>query len=512
MNNNMLKNEIANIKNISLKGINVDPFVLNLIGPKAANYYKVFPIKYHDGHLTVAMSTLDDVKLLDDITAIAKCKITPILIEQGEILQAIVDHYGVGAETIEQMMTTRQAPTEKQVVEVIDESSSEASISQFLNQVLYQAYKDKATDIHIEPFEGYLRVRVRIDGILDDIKVPVNLNFFKDGLISRVKILSNLNIAEKRLPQDGRCKVRTFNEELDLRVSFLPTLNGESCVIRILNSFRLYDLDKLGFDGQEGQHLNNVLKKPNGIVFLTGPTGSGKTTTLYSCLSELNKKDNKIITIEDPIEYQLNGIIQIQAQPGIGLTFANGLRSILRNDPDIIMIGEVRDFETAQIAIQMALTGHLVFSTLHTNDAASGIIRLIDIGIEPYLIAASVECFVAQRLVRILCPHCKEQIKITPEIIREFDLKEEQMNSVIYEAKGCKECRMMGYSGRQAISEFLLVSEEIHTMIINRSMASEIKSRAMASGMKTMRQHGWEKIIQGVTSPSEVLSVTENNR
>ncbi len=502
-----------NVGSPNLKEISVSTQVLNRIGAKAANYYKVFPIKFENNQLTIAISDLSNVKLLDDLATIAKCQVKGVLVPENEIIEAIVNHYGIGAETIEQMMTTVQSPLEKVLVETIDEKGSEASISQFLNQVLFQAYKDNATDIHIEPFEDMVRIRIRIDGVLDDVKVPLNLNYFHEGLMSRIKILCNLNIAERRLPQDGRCKVKVFSEDLDLRVSFLPTPCGESCVIRILNSFRLFNFDELGFSGDERENLDHLLKKPNGIIFLTGPTGSGKTTTLYSCLADLNQKDNKIITIEDPIEYQLKGVVQMQIQPHIGLSFATGLRSILRNDPDIIMIGEVRDFETAQIAIQMSLTGHLVFSTLHTNDAASGVARLLDIGIEPYLITASVNCFVAQRLVRLLCPVCKEKMKVTPEIIREFELKEEDIkNATIYEAKGCKSCRMTGYSGRQAISEFLMIDDELKDLILARASASQIKARAVIAGMKTMRQHGWEKIALGLTSPSEVLNVTEQTR
>ncbi|MBI4310042.1 MAG: Flp pilus assembly complex ATPase component TadA, partial [Candidatus Omnitrophica bacterium] len=351
----------------------------------------------------------------------------------------------------------------------------------------------------------------RIDGMLYDAKVPDNIRYFHDTLISRIKILSNLNIAEKRLPQDGRFKVRVENTDLDLRVSFLPTSFGESCVVRLLNAFRLYNFDELGFSGQERRRLDALLNKPHGIILLTGPTGSGKTTTLYSCLAAVNTGDTKIITVEDPVEYQLKGVVQIQANAPIGLTFATALRSILRNDPDVIMVGEVRDFETAQIAIQMSLTGHLVFSTLHTNDAASGITRLIDIGIEPYLIASSVECFIAQRLVRQLCPDCKQSTPFTDAIKKEFDLNQTDAIPVVYEAAGCKKCRMTGYAGRQAICEFLLLDDQLRAMIVRRAASGEIKRQAVAAGMKTLRRHGWEKVAAGVTSPSEVLRVTQDD-
>jgi len=496
---------------ISLKSIEISPEALSRLPAKAVNHYKVFPVKYLNGTLTVAMSNPCEISVLDDLTMMARAPIHAVLAGEKDINEAIRQYYGLGAETIERMMSDTQIMTaDAPATESIDESSSEASISQFLNQILFQAHRDSATDIHIEPFGNELRIRYRIDGVLYDAQVPENIRYFKDALISRIKILSSLNIAEKRLPQDGRFKVKVENADMDLRVSFLPTSYGESCVIRLLNTFRLYNFVELGIVGSERKHLDAMLKKPHGIIFLTGPTGSGKTTTLYSCLAAINAEDTKIITVEDPVEYQLKGVVQVQANAGIGLSFAAALRSILRNDPDVIMIGEVRDFETAQIAIQMSLTGHLVFSTLHTNDAASGITRLIDIGIEPYLIASSIECFLAQRLVRLLCPSCKKKTSLTDEIRQEFELNEISQDQVIYEAVGCKECRMTGYSGRQAICEFLVMNEKIRSMVTGRATSREIKQLAILDGMKTLRQHGWEKVVLGLTSPSEVLRVTEN--
>jgi type II secretory ATPase GspE/PulE/Tfp pilus assembly ATPase PilB-like protein len=495
---------------VSPRTLSISAEILSRIPVKAAKYYKVLPIRLEDDGLVIAMRDPADVRIIDDLATIANMKIIPVLASEREILESIQEYYGVGAETIEKMMTGIVA-REEASVETIDESSSDASISKFLNQILFQAYKDKATDIHIEPFEEELRIRIRIDGVLYDIKPPDNIRYFQDTLLSRIKIMSNLNIAEKRIPQDGRFKVKTQEGDLDLRVSFLPTPYGESCVIRILNSVKLYSFEELGIKGDERKHLDTLLSKSHGIVFLTGPTGSGKTTTLYSCLAELNKDDTKIITIEDPVEYQMRGVIQIQVHPQIGLTFATGLRSVLRNDPDIIMIGEVRDFETAQISIQMSLTGHLVFSTLHTNDAASGITRLMDMGIEPYLIASSIECFMAQRLVRLLCSTCKRPTQMTSEIIREFHLDDQDRKSTIYEAKGCPACRMTGYLGRQAVCEFLIFNEHIRALILKRASSSEINQQAVLDGMKTLRRHGWEKVAAGLTSPSEILRVTQEN-
>ena len=504
--------EKFNIGFVTIKTNTIAQEALSRLPAKAVNHYKVFPIKFENGILTVAMGNPWDIAVLDDLAMVAHAQIQPVLAGEKDILEAIREHYGLGAETIERMMSdTEMMTADAPATESIDESSAEASISQFLNQILFQAHRDSATDIHIEPFGGELRIRYRIDGVLYDAQVPDNIRFFKEALISRIKILSNLNIAEKRLPQDGRFKVKVENTDMDLRVSFLPTSFGESCVIRLLNTFRLYNFEELGIVGPERQQLDVLINKPHGIIFLTGPTGSGKTTTLYSCLAAVNAEDTKIITVEDPVEYQLKGAVQVQANSAIGLTFAAALRSILRNDPDVIMIGEVRDFETAQIAIQMSLTGHLVFSTLHTNDAASGVTRLIDIGIEPYLIASSVECFLAQRLVRLLCSHCKVVTPFTDTIKNEFELSHLTQDPVIYEAVGCKECRMTGYSGRQAICEFLVLNDKTRSLVTARASSREIKQLAILDGMKTLRQHGWEKVALGMTSPSEVLRVTEDN-
>lgn len=504
-----LSNQLK-IAMVSLREIPVDPAALERLPAKAANYYKVFPVSYAQGILKVAVHNPLDVRVLDDLNLMARCPVETVLATQKEILEAIREHYGLGADTIEQMMGTAAQSSVEQEVTVIDEQDSDASISRFLNQILLQAYKDHATDVHIEPFEESLRIRYRIDGVLYDAGIPSNLRYFSDVLITRIKVLANLNIAQKRLPQDGRLKVKVGELELDLRVSFLPTSFGESVVIRILNSVRLFSTEELGFDEHHREQLKVLLAKPHGIIFVTGPTGSGKTTTLYACIAAINREDIKIITIEDPIEYQLKGIIQVQTHVQIGLTFASILRTVLRNDPDIIMVGEVRDAETAQVTIQTSLTGHLVFSTLHTNDAASGVTRLIDMGVEPYLIASSVECFIAQRLVRTLCTHCKQPVKVSEINAKDFDLKNYDQQQVIFEAKGCKHCRMTGYMGREIICEILNINEELRSLIIKRVSASEILFCAQRHGMKTMRQHGWEKVQRGITSASEVLQATQD--
>ena len=496
---------------VNLRNINISREVIARIPAKFAIYYKVIPVEFQEDVLTVATSHPLDINIIDGISLIVPFKIKTVLASEKDIAEAVRKYYGVGAETIARMMDAVQPPdTVETKITDISEIDSEASIGKFINQILMEAYRQRATDIHIEPFENDLLVRYRVDGILRDAQVPGNLFHFKDSINSRIKIMSRLNIAEKRLPQDGRFQVRIGNTDLDLRVSFLPTQFGESTVIRILSSAKLYNMNELGLSAQEQTYLDRLVHKPHGIIYVTGPTGSGKTTTLYACLSRINKADRKIITIEDPIEYQLKGITQVQIHPVIGLTFARGLRSMLRHDPDIMMVGEVRDLETAEIAIQIALTGHLVFSTLHTNDAVSGITRLIDMGVEPYLISSAVECFIAQRLIRLICPRCKTEGKLTPDIIHDFGLTPQDTEGVvIYEGKGCNYCTNSGYYGREGIYEFLPLTEDIRELINTRASSGQIKKKALEQGMKTLLRHGWEKVRQGLTTPEEVIRVTK---
>jgi len=496
---------------VNLKTAVISPEALARIPAKVAEHYQVMPVNWQENVLTVAVNHPLDVRLLDDLSVVCRTKVKSALASTKDILDAIRKYYGVGADTIDQMMQTASFKEKTQEpIDVVETLDSEASIAKFINQILAEAQQKQATDIHIEPFEDELKIRYRIDGVLYDAKAPSNIKHFKDAISSRIKVLSNLNIAEKRLPQDGRFRFQTPKTDLDLRVSFLPTPFGESIVIRLLNSSKLYRLSDLGLPSAEEKILDELIQKPHGIIFLTGPTGSGKTTTLYSCLSLVNTIDKKIITIEDPVEYQLKGVTQIQVNPRIGLTFAAGLRSMLRHDPDVMMVGEVRDTETAEITIQVALTGHLVFSTLHTNDAASAVARLVDMGVEPYLVSSSVLCFIAQRLVRLLCPHCKIPTAITQDMLTEFGLKAADVaNLTVYEAKGCEACGLTGYQGRQAIFEFLVMNEEMRALILQKISSVQIKNKAAQLGMRTLRQSGWDKIRQGLTSPSEVIRVTQ---
>ena len=507
--------EQLDIPYVKIKEISIDAKALEKVPAKFACHYKLMPVKFEKDILTVALSDPLDVRTIDDLRLLLGCEVAGVLATESDIGEAIRKYYGIGAETIEEIINTGEMAGEIKLTvsktEDIEGLAEDASIIKFVNQILVQAVKDSSTDIHIEPYEDELKIRYRVDGILYDIPIPQNIKYFQSAIVSRIKIMAGLDIAERRLPQDGRIKIRVGGEELDLRISILPTQFGESVDIRLLSGKMLYSLENLGLSLSNLEMLEKLIRKPHGIIFVTGPTGSGKTTTLYSCLSKINSKDKKIITIEDPIEYQLKGVTQIQIHLRIGLSFATGLRSMLRHDPDIMMVGEVRDFETAEITIRVALTGHLVFSTLHTNDACGGITRLLDMGIEPYLVASSVECFIAQRLVRIICPHCKVEKKPDREILREFGIENNLNDIAIYEGKGCESCKFTGYKGRTAIYEFLLMTEEIRGLLLQRASSDQIKKKALEQGMHTLRMDGWEKVKKGITTINEVIRVSEED-
>lgn len=507
--------EQLNIPYVKIKDITVPLEALEKLTVKYACHYKIIPIKFEKDRLTVAIADPLDIRTLDDLNLLLRCEVAAALASESEITEAIKKYYGIGAETIEEIINTGERAGEIALsaskTQDIEDLAEDASIIKFVNQILVQAVKERATDIHIEPYENELKVRYRVDGILYDVPIPQNIKYFQSAIVSRIKIMANLDIAERRLPHDGRVKIKTGKEELDLRISILPTQFGESVDIRLLSSSMLYSLKNLGLSSSNLNTLEDIIKKPHGIIFVTGPTGSGKTTTLYSCLSKINDKDKKIITIEDPIEYQLKGITQVQIHPRIGLSFAAGLRSMLRHDPDIMMVGEVRDFETAEITIRVALTGHLVFSTLHTNDAAGGVTRLLDMGVEPFLVASSVECFIAQRLVRVICPKCKVEKKPDKGILEEFGVKDDIDKTKVYEGKGCDFCKFTGYKGRTGIYEFLLMYEDIRDLVLQRASSDQIKKKALKLGMHTLRMDGWKKIKQGLTTINEVIRVTKED-
>jgi type II secretion system protein E len=503
-----------NIQYIRVKDIKIQPEVISKIPAKVVHYYKILPVKSTGNTLTIAMSDPMDIHTIDDLKLLLGCSIDPVLAGPKDIEEGLKHYYGVGAETVEKMMAEEggiklEVP-EQAAGEDIEKLAEDASIIKFVNQVFLEGFRDRATDIHIEPFEEELRIRYRIDGVLYKVSVPPKIKLFHSAIVSRIKVMANLNIAEHRVPQDGRIIVKVGDRELDLRVSILPSYYGETVNIRLLTvSSVLMGLKSLGLMDKDLALIENIIKKPHGILLVTGPTGSGKTTSLYACLNKLNTLDRKIITIEDPIEYQLQGINQLQVMPKINFTFAMGLRSMLRHDPDIMMVGEIRDTETADITIRSALTGHFVFSTLHTNDAASAITRLIDMGVEPYLIASCVECIVAQRLIRVICPDCKVRFEPKIELLKEMGISSLPAGIELYEGKGCDKCKHSGYRGRSGIYEILIINDAIRDLIMQRVPANIIKKKAQDMGMRTLRQDGWQKILSGMTTISEVLKVTQ---
>lgn len=504
-----------NIPYVKLKDKNIEPLIIQKVPAKFASHYKIVPLEFKDNVLTIAMTDPLDIRTLDDIRLLLGLEVKGVLASELEIQDAARKYYGVGAETLERIIAQKspfeELKTGVEKVEDLEVLAEDASIIKFVNQILSEAIKDRATDIHLEPFHDELRTRFRIDGILYDINIPETIKYFHPAIVSRIKIMAHLNIAERRLPQDGRIKIKVTDEELDLRISTLPTAFGEAVHIRILSPRFFLELEKLGLLPEDLKIIEEMIKKPHGIIFVAGPTGSGKSTTLYACLARINSTAVKIITIEDPIEYQLRGISQIQVIPKIGLNFATGLRHMLRHDPDVMMIGEVRDYETAEIAIRAALTGHLVFSTLHTNDAAGAVTRLLDMGVEQFLVSSSLECLIAQRLVRLICTKCKTPLKSKKEILDqmtkniEFDPKEIEL----YTGAGCQDCRFTGYRGRTGIYEILTLTEPIREMILNRASSQQIKQKAISQGMRTLRQDGLQKVLAGLTTFTEVVRVTQ---
>lgn len=506
---------------IPLKKISVDAKAREKVPVKIAWYYKFFPYKMEDGKICVAFPQIPDVSILDEIRFGIGVDVLVALAPESDIEEMLNKHYGLGADMVNKIIsqTPESTPYSSQAsthqVEDIEKGEDGASVAQLVNQIILDAYKKRASDIHFEPYRGKVRLRYRIDGVLHEAPVPEEMRKFFSSILSRIKIMSNLNVVEKRLPQDGKMRVKTADQNLDLRVSSIPTAHGESMVIRILTGKNVWSLDALGFEPNHLTQIKELLQRPNGIIFATGPTGSGKSTTLYACLTSLNSEERKIITIEDPVEYELEGISQIQVASDIGFGFSQGLRSVLRHDPDVLMVGEVRDLETADISIRAALTGHLILSTLHTNDAASGITRLTDIGVEKYLIASSVIGFIAQRLIRVTCPKCKApnlnlDSKIRDHMVTCLGLQSQSDVKTFY-GKGCDQCNGTGYSGRQAIHEVLLITDEIRKMIMEGAPAGNIKLIAMKRGMQSLRQDGFQKVLQGITTPEEIMRVAPSD-
>jgi type II secretion system protein E len=496
---------------LELGKLAVNNDVRKKISTKVAFQHSVLPIRFENGILQIVCHNPFDSAMQAAIQFDAKGPVEFALAPKSEIEKALKKYYGVGAETLDEMGDDESIDLEISDDREITDDDQDASVIKFVNQVIWEAYKDRSTDIHFEPSEDELRIRCRVDGILHQTPLPPQIKRYQAALISRIKVMSGMNIAEKRLPQDGRINVRIKGEEIDIRVSTVPTVWGESVSLRLLTRGKIFfGLDRLGFAPDEETAIRDIIVKPHGIFLVTGPTGSGKSTTLYAFLSSINSVTKRIMTIEEPVEYELKGINQIPVKPEIGLTFAVGLRHILRQDPNVIMVGEIRDLETAEIAIRASLTGHLVFSTLHTNDAPSAFTRLIDMGIEPFLVASSLEAVMAQRLVRVICPHCKAPQAVTHDYLTQIGFPADEIATTKFmKGLGCEECRQLGYQGRTGIHELLLVTEAIRPLVMNRAAASTIAQMARSQKMRTLREDGWRKLKAGVTTVEEVLRVTQ---
>ncbi|MFK7819308.1 MAG: GspE/PulE family protein [Planctomycetaceae bacterium] len=503
------------IRYIDLKEVTVDEELLMQFPTTAIFRHSILPLHKSNGRVVVATGDPLDLNGLDELSSVSGFRLEPVVTRSDELDALIKARLGVGGDTINAMVQQR-ADDGVELLEELDEVDSELaedasapSVIRLVNELLIEALEMQASDVHIEPSEQGLTVRFRVDGMLRVQPVPPEINHFYSAIVTRLKIMSHLNIAEKRLPQDGRIKLRVSGREIDVRVSVIPMIFGEGIVMRILDKDKMvFNLKAVGMPDNIYEPFNDLISSPHGIVLVTGPTGSGKSTTLYSALNEIKNPDTKIITVEDPVEYHSNGISQIQVHSRIGLTFAAGLRSILRHDPDVILIGEIRDNETAQSAIQASLTGHLVFSTLHTNDAPSAFTRLIDMGVEPYLVASTVEGILAQRLVRRLCKHCKVEIPSSGVELPDYH---GDWPETIWQAGGCRECRDTGYSGRIGIYELLRTDPEMKNMCAENVSAGDIRNHALKKGMISLRGSGLEKVALGITSLEEIMRVTRGD-
>lgn len=500
--------------------IQIAPEAIEGFPLKLIHRFEIFPLE-RDGHtLKLAVTNPFDFNAVDTVATAIECEVIPVVTE-AEILSRLIKKYlGVGAETVDGLVAAqRQQFGDVEMLEDLDldgsedaEMAQQASVVRLVNEILSEAIENRASDIHIEAQEAGIKLRYRIDGVLQKQPTPPEMNQFQAAIVSRLKIMAKLNIAEKRIPQDGRIKLRVLGREVDIRVSIIPMLHGEGVVMRVLDKENLkFSMRGIGMSEEVYENFQKLIRLPHGIVLVTGPTGSGKTTTLYSALAEIKSEDTKIVTTEDPIEYQLEGINQIQVQAKVGLTFAACLRAILRHDPDVVLVGEIRDLETAENATQASLTGHLVFSTLHTNDSAGAFMRLGDMGVEPFLVASTVEGVMAQRLVRRLCPDCREAYRPDPaELPEDFPMEKWlEKDGWLYQPKGCENCRGTGYRGRMGIYELLVANDEIRELANQGAASTEIKKAAVRNGMSTLRVDGWLKAIDGITTIQEVLRVTK---
>jgi type II secretion system protein E len=498
---------------VDLSNQKVDAETIALMPPRFVHRKMLMPLDRSNGTIRVATSDPYDFDAFEELRLMTGLQVDPVLAVQDQVKALIKTYYGLGGDTIDQMMDDEgfeKIDDKDAKGEDLLQMAQEASVIKLVNQIFLEGVDERASDIHIEPFENDLKIRYRIDGVLQDASVPAQVKQFQSAIVSRIKIMANLNIAEKRLPQDGRIKLQAGGRQIDIRVSVIPMLFGEGVVMRILDKANvLFTLQQLGMSDHEFELFEQQITRPHGIILVTGPTGSGKTTTLYAALSTIISEEIKVLTVEDPVEYHLDGVNQIQVNPKVEMTFARGLRAILRHDPDVVMIGEIRDRETADAAIQAALTGHLVFSTLHTNDSCSAPTRLVDMGIEPFLVTSTVIAAMAQRLVRIICPHCKVERSL--EDYRESLPKNVELDPArtLYQGTGCRRCHHSGYRGRTGLYELMIASDAVNEKIMERAPTHVIEQAARSQGLRLLVEDGFEKIYKGITTPHEVLRCTK---
>jgi general secretion pathway protein E len=500
---------------ISLDPKTIDRKTLSILPSRFVFQHHILPLEVKED--SVVLGTYDLFNSLGRQLAgqLLKKPAEWVLVPRAQLLRAMKTLYGVGAETFDEILKSKrdfEILQEGEIATDINADDPEASVVKFVNQIIREAIVERATDIHVEPLENDIRIRYRIDGILHEVAVPPQLRLLHSAIISRLKVMSHMDIAERRLPQDGRMNLQANGSEIDVRVSTIPTVNGESISLRLLSrGGQQFGFQRLDLSKKQEKTIRHLLAQPNGIILLTGPTGCGKSTSLYCFLSTINSVQRRIITIEEPVEYKLAGVLQMDVKPEIDFTFAKGLRHILRQDPNIVMVGEIRDVETADIAIRAAMTGHLVFSTLHTNDAVGGITRLLDMDVEPFLLASVVKSFIAQRLVRMVCPECAEKVDYPADYLAEIGFPVKELGTQFMRGKGCDQCRQTGYQGRAAIYEICVVTEPLRKSIMLKKDGGELKQRAISEGMETLRQDGWRRVAKGNTTIEEVVRVTQTD-
>ncbi|MGB9155096.1 MAG: GspE/PulE family protein [Chthoniobacterales bacterium] len=500
---------------VALDAKAIDRQTLSILPPRFVFQHHILPIEEKENSVVLATYDLFNSAGRQLVTQLLKKPAEWVLVPRTQLLRAMKTLYGVGAETFDEILKANrgfEVLQEGETATDISADDPEASVVKFVNQIIREAIAERATDIHVEPLENDIRIRYRIDGILHEVAVPPQLRVLHAAIISRLKVMSHMDIAERRLPQDGRMNLHAANQEIDVRVSTIPTVNGESISLRLLaRGGKEFGFQRLDLSQEQETVIRHLLAQPNGIILLTGPTGCGKSTSLYCFLSTINSVSRRIITIEEPVEYKLPGVLQMDVKPEIDFTFALGLRHILRQDPNVVMVGEIRDVETADIAIRAAMTGHLVFSTLHTNDAVGGITRLLDMDVEPFLLASVVKSFIAQRLVRTICQECAEKVAYPAEYLAEIGFPVRELGTQFMRGKGCDHCRHTGYQGRTAIYEICVVTEPLRKMIMRKKDGGELKQCAIAEGMETLRQDGWRRVAQGTTTIEEVVRVTQTD-